>query len=270
MKRLRLIPSLGQFQVRVLTELSELARVEALAQTAYLDSGKTAAWKNATGAPNTSQLRVLGFYLGSRCTGSVSLHFPSMQTSATSSPFAFLPQLVQQQGIDRGLLPKPEDCIEISRLAIEKEFRGSGLLKLIFQSIHRELRLSGRSQLLISSDTRLLAKYRSVTFRPTGLTYSKQQQGHADQISVLSSRQKHLGAYAVAVDPIRWCIFVKGTIENLEREGLLKLSMLEKVLYPLYSLFNPIARVLERRWLKKNGYVRTHREGELKLTRAVS
>ncbi len=242
------IQAFKQFQVRVLTDVRELALAEELVQSAYLDSGKTAAWK-ADSTPRASdqdnrRIRVLGMFSGSRCVGSAVLHFPESPRHGSDLPFAFLPETVQKEGIARGILPRPEECVEVSRLAIDKAFRGSGALKVIFQSLHRELRLSGRSKLLISSDQRLLAKYRSVTFHPIGLTYSKQQQDHADRITVMVSKQKHFGSYAVAVDPIRWCLFVKEPVENLRNEGLLKLSALERIVYPTYSLFEPLAKVI--------------------------
>jgi len=255
--RLQLIQPGDCLQIRVLRTAADLREADHLVCLAYEDAGKTTQWKSALdprGELDPRRIRVLGFYFGGHCIGSAVLHFPERQ--GDDLPFAFLPDEVQRVGIRQGLLPKPEECIEISRLALDRDYRGLGILKLIFQRFHRELRLSGRSTLLISSDQRLLNKYRSVTFRAVGLHYFKRQQHHTDRLNVMVSRQKHLGSYAIAVDPIRWCLFVKDAVAELRAERKLQLTLLESLLYPIYSLFDPLARRLERRWLEKNGYLR--------------
>ncbi len=220
-----------QIHCRTAETPADRAAVVELREKAYTASGKLA-------PPDVihADAKVLLFHHGTRLVASFEIRFPDADTPLDSvdRPLGYYP----------AWFPKKTDTIEISKLCLDREYRGSDLIKSIYEQVHRELVRAGRASIVLSSEERLRARYRTIGFRGTGLFYRN--------LEIMLSTQKRFGIYGLHVGPLRWNVFLREITQRMLERGEIALSPIALFVLSFYSLFQLAATRAERAFLQRS------------------
>ncbi len=227
--------------VRRVRDVSELGPVWALRRRVYSEAGKFAPDQAETAEDLALPgFHLLAFYAGDLLVGSISVWVPEV---ASSTPFRWIPSALQSTGLADGRLPGADRSIEIGRLFLIREFRGTQAIIDVFRAVHEILRAHDRDFLVITSDERLQSLYRRICFRPIGLHFQKTTQaGVPSEISVLVARHRHVGMYGFGNGPLKWALFMKPVIDSMRARGQYDPGFRERLVYAIYTPFSPLAR----------------------------
>ena len=208
----------------------------------YREVGRLGMGEHPDNTPLAEKSLTLLFRHGTRLVATVDLGFPTASTALDS--------------VDRAIGYYPEsfpakiDTIEVARLCIRREYRGTDLSKAIFQQIHRHLVLTGRTHIITSAAAALLPKYDLIGFKRTGLSYSRRY-GKSERLEILVTRQMRWGVYGLHVGPIRWNLFLRDISDRLQKEGVFRPGIKARAVYWGYRCFAPFAEWVERRTLER-------------------
>lgn len=239
--QIRPTPSGNVLSVRRVCDVAELGPVWDLRRRVYSEAGKFAPDQAETAADLAlPSFHLLAFYSGASLVGSISVWVPEL---GSATPYRWIPSSLQASGLSDGRLPLADRSIEIGRLFLIREFRGSQAIIDIFRAVHEILRANEKDFLVITSDERLQSLYHRICFRPVGLAFQKTtQSGTPSRISVLVARHRHAGMYGFGNGPLKWALFMKPVINSMRARGAYRPSLRELLVYAIYAPFSPLAR----------------------------
>jgi predicted GNAT family N-acyltransferase len=145
--------------------------------------------------------------------------------------------------------PKSHQILECSRAATSPDFRGSDLWTTLMQHIAIVALLAKREWVLISTTPELVAMYKRLGFKETGLTYEHELYPGKKQITLLINVPE--AVMGIGVGPIYWNVVWRGVSRYLGDNGRLTPSTKARV----YSLMAPLAEWL--RYMAKHPRKRT-------------
>jgi predicted GNAT family N-acyltransferase len=216
--------------VKRIQSIAELNEMVVVRDQVYRASGKTSPDPRAEmeGLLQTS-IHILCFYRDGKVIGSVTIN-------ACRDKLNWTPEAYHHQ------LPPAGETLEIGRLFLVNSARTLPILLKVFHAIHKVTRLHQRKYLVISSDKRLESLYKRMNFKPTGLVFTKNQQGKIAPLQIMLANHQQLGVYGLFAGPIKWCTYMKPVIDDLVKNDEYRLPWKEKLIYRLYSPFSPLTQ----------------------------
>ncbi|MBC7690611.1 MAG: hypothetical protein H7222_02490 [Methylotenera sp.] len=243
-------------RVQRITQPADFIALVQLRNRVYFDAGKSLSEHGESfEVLRDPSFHMLGLYITSRSildygtstlVGAITVRVPEV---CSATPFHWIPKELQTpESFRHNQIPQPSECIEIGRLFLLPEFRGTQAVIELFRAVHRVLRTHQRKYLIITSDDRLQRLYRKICFKVTGLSYEKKprREDKPYLITVMKACHQHFGVYGLLEGPLKWCLFMKPVIDSLQAEARragseYPLSWKEKLVYRIYSLFAPLA-----------------------------
>lgn len=139
---------------------------------------------------------------------------------------------------------KLQNSLYVYFLGLQAEERTASALKFVFQEIFKYLVKQGLEEIYIVADARLARRYRSIGMQPIGrqIPSSFPKSG---MLTVMKTKQVFFGVYGLHADPIRWNWYLRTPTSELMSAGVLPRSWTYKTVFFCYSLFQPVARLIE-------------------------
>ncbi len=212
--------------------------VLALRAHAYSASGKAVPTTTFAETKAFGDAKVIGVFRGRRLVASFMIRFPEdgAQLESVDTPLGEYP----------ARLPRKPCSVEVGKLCIHQDFRRTDLIKLIFEQVHRELRLSKRESIVICCEDRLVRLYCTIGFRHSGFEFMR----NGTRFRVMTTTQKRFGLYGAHVGPLRWNLFLADVTRDMLARGEILPRFFPLLLWSIYGLFGPLALVLENRRTK--------------------
>ena len=148
-------------------------------------------------------------------------------------------------------LPKRNEILEISRLALDPAYRHSDLLQGLFEYIAATC-VHDRTYVVISCLERMIPFFEKIGFKDTGLKYDGSLWNQPGYVMMGDAKATMLGRN---VKPIYWNLVWRRVSEYMVEAQTINPTGLDSIRLSIYRLLWPIASLLAsyRRWrLKRN------------------
>jgi len=143
-------------------------------------------------------------------------------------------------------IPPKTSLIEVSRLCIDEEYRGTDLLQGLFQHGVKHFLLSDRYWLLTSAVTDLLPLYERIGFKKLGVSYKHPSLNNLEHHLILAHRDAFL--MGKGMNLLLWNSLFGDLIRHMLDRKLIKVAGPEAVLIRAKLMLAPLSkRLLEKR-----------------------
>ncbi len=223
-----------QFWIKPVLTLEQKQALKELRQRIYHQSGKTAE-STAYESPMDQFGQAYFICSSDKVIGTFSVSLLGQSSSARE-------HLSQQLEIPSDQF---EESLYIYFLGIDREERRASVVKFVFGEIFKILVRNKLADIYVLADARLTQRYRWIGFVPTHqrVLSSFPKSGW---LTLLRTNQKRLGIYGLHADPVRWNWYLRSSVSALLAEGSLPHPRSSRVIYFVYSLFAPLALVVEK------------------------
>jgi cyclopropane-fatty-acyl-phospholipid synthase len=243
----RSAPRVGsELQFKSVQTLQEYQSVLAFLNRIYLEAGKidesgTVGDPNFFGNPN---YQTFSFHKSDEIVATVSYHIPNAHS--------FLECVDKGLGFYPEKLPKKETVIEIIRLAIKKDFRGSDVMVLVMQKALQLMAENNRSHVLINSDMKLEDKYRKMGYVSTGYEFESKKT-KSGLLKIMSLKLKTFGVYGLSPNPLRWNLLMSSAIPTIIENPTIQMSWAQKFVFFCHRTIQPMLAPLKNYVWQKSG-----------------
>lgn len=147
-------------------------------------------------------------------------------------------QLEHEKDIEwQDRFPRKDEIVEISRVCTRSDFRGTGLLLDMFRHISIVVAQSGRSWLVISSDSSRKELYKKMGFEDVGVSYNLKSLNNIEHHMLMANLPKSICGYGM--NPIYWNVVWKDVAQYLENYDISNFSTGMLLRKTVYSALNP-------------------------------
>lgn len=232
----------NRLRFRSVRTMDDYAAVLYLRRDAYVGAGKkpgeTRPEEMASRLDGKSRI-LMAWHLDA-LVGSLTFAFPSGEGDVLDS----------QTGFPGGKYPVPippkEKLIEVSRLCIDADYRGTDLLQGLFEHGAKHFLLSDREWLLTSATSELLPLYERIGFRKLKASYRHPALNHLEHHLILAHRDAFL--VGRGVHPFVWATLFGDLVRHLLDRRLIDPGPSAAFLIRSKLLLAPLAkRLLARR-----------------------
>ncbi len=223
---------------RTVKSNEDYAQVLHLRRNAYVQAGKknesTTAEEMASSLDGKS--RILMAWHRDELVGSMTFAFPTTEDTLLDSQKGFEGQKYPVA------LPPKSNLIEVSRLCIHRDYRGTDLLTGIFEHGLKYFLLSDRHWLLTSAVNELLPLYEKIGFYKLGASYKHPALNNLEHHLIICHRSAFLTGKGISV--FTWNALFGDLMQYLVQRNLLPLSWWGKKWIHLCLLLKPICDTL--------------------------
>ncbi len=232
----------GHLRFRSVKTLEDYARVLHLRRDSYVLAGKVPAGTAPEDMANLldARSRILCAYHGDRLVGSVTFGFPNSEDTVLDSEAGFPGRKYPVA------IPPKSNLIEVSRLCIDADYRGTDLLQGLFEHGLKHFLLSDRHWLLTSAVTELLPLYERIGFIRLKASYRHPGLNNQEHHLIICHRSNFIWGMNMSI--VVWNGVFGDIIHHLHARGLVKLSAWERLAVRFMRLFKGLSRAaVERR-----------------------
>jgi predicted GNAT family N-acyltransferase len=225
----------SHLRFRSVRSMEDYAEVLKLRREAYVGAGKRGEETRPEdmASPLDGKSRILMAIHHTRLVGTLTFTFPvdedTILDSQTGFPGAKYPVPV----------PPKANLIEVSRLCIDSEYRGTDVLQGLFEHGLKHFLLSDRHWLLTSAMDELLPMYGRIGFRRLGASYKHPRLNHKEHHLIIASRTTFLAGLGLNI--LVWNSIFGKLVRYLMDHELLRLTFWERALIRAKLAFQPLA-----------------------------
>ncbi len=235
----------SHLRFRSVKSLEDYAEVLYLRRDAYVGAGKRARETSPEDMASAldGKSRILMAHHHERLVGTLTFTFPTSEETVLDSQAGF------QGGKYPVPLPPKANLIEVSRLCIHPEYRGTDVLQGMFEHGLKHFLMSDRHWLLTSAMDELLPMYERIGFRRLKASYKHPQLNNKEHHLIIASRTAFLGGFGINL--LVWNSLFGELIRYLMKHELIALSRWERLFIRTKLLCEPLAaRALKGRAVK--------------------
>ncbi|MBW8888512.1 MAG: GNAT family N-acetyltransferase [Fibrobacteres bacterium] len=235
----------GRLRFRSVKTMEDYAEVLHLRREAYVGTGKKP--KDTLPEDMASRLdghsRILMAWHHDKLVGSITFAFPAHEEESLDSEVGFPGSKYPVT------IPPKTSLIEVSRLCIDEEYRGTDLLQGLFQHGAKHFLLSDRYWLLTSAVSDLLPLYERIGFVKLGASYRHPGLNNLEHHLILAHRDAFLSGKGMNL--FLWNFLFGDLVRHLLDGKILKIPGPVSFLIRAKLLFGPLSkRILEKRAAK--------------------
>jgi predicted GNAT family N-acyltransferase len=234
--RVREVKSHLRFRsVRTLEDYAEVLR---LRRDAYVGAGKRGAdtVPEDMASPLDGKSRILMALHHGRLVGTLTFAFPVSEETVLDSQEGFPGSKYPVS------LPPKANLIEVSRLCIDSDYRGTDVLQGMFEHGLKHFLLSDRHWLLTSAMDELLPAYERIGFRRLGASYKHPRLNHKEHHLIIASRNGFLAGLGMNI--FVWNSVFGDLVRYLMDQRLLPLPFWERAIIRAKLLLQPVSKRL--------------------------
>lgn len=232
-----------QFRFGTASSAEEYAEVLALRRDAYVRVGKRSTGTTAdqmAGALD-SRSRILTVRHHGRLVGSMAFAFPPDEATVTDCQRGFPGDVYP----DYLPLPPKRQIVEIARLCVADEYRGTDFVPRLFAEGFKQFMLTDRRWLLTSCTRDLLPFYREIGFRSLGAVYRHHLFNGKEHHLILLDKQDVTWKPGTGI--IAWIRWFGDVAAYLQEQGLLDLPAWVGAAIRLKLTARPLVKWLDAR-----------------------
>ncbi|MDB5106314.1 MAG: type pilus assembly PilZ [Fibrobacteres bacterium] len=226
----------GHLRFRSVKTMEDYAEVLYLRRDAYVGAGKrsreTTPEQMATALDGKS--RILMAHHHGRLVGTITFTFPTSEETVLDSQAGF------QGGKYPVQLPPKANLIEVSRLCVHQEYRGTDVLQGMFEHGLKHFLMSDRHWLLTSAMDELMPIYERIGFKKLKASYKHPQLNNKEHHLIIATRTSFLGGFGINL--FVWNSLFGELIQHLISHNLVAISTLEKAFIRAKLLLQPLSR----------------------------
>ncbi|HKP95086.1 MAG TPA: GNAT family N-acyltransferase [Fibrobacteria bacterium] len=230
----------NHLRFRSVKTLEDYAEVLHLRRDAYVGAGKRteATTPEDMATPLDGKSRILMAHHHDCLVGTITFTFPSSEDTVLDS----------QSGFPGGKypvsLPPKANLIEVSRLCIHQEYRGTDVLQGMFEHGLKHFLMSDRHWLLTSAMDDLLPIYERVGFKRLKASYKHPQLNHKEHHLIMASRTAFLGG--LGINLFLWNSVFGDLVGYLMSHELVALTKTERAFIRAKLWFRPLSKNILR------------------------
>jgi predicted GNAT family N-acyltransferase len=183
----------SHLRFRSVKTMEDYAEVLHLRRDAYVGAGKKSEETTAEdmASPLDGKSRILMAHHHGRLVGTITFTFPTSEDTILDSQRGF-------QGSKYPVwVPPKANLIEVSRLCIHQEYRGTDVLQGMFEHGLKHFLMSDRHWLLTSAMDELLPIYERIGFKRLDASYKHPQLNNKEHHLIIASRASFLGGLGI-------------------------------------------------------------------------
>jgi predicted GNAT family N-acyltransferase len=227
----------GHLRYRTVKSMEEYAEVLQLRRTAYVGAGKrpetTAPEDMATPLDGIS--RILTARHHERLIGSMTFTFPQSEDTLLDSEAGFPLQKYPVR------LPPKANLIEVSRLCVHPDYRGTDLLQGLFEHGLKHFLMSDRHWLLTSATADLIPMYEEIGFTRLKASYRHPLLGNKEHTLLIAHRSAFLWGFGIGV--LTWNSVFGDLVRHLVENRLVRLPGWMRTFIRAKLLLRPLAKL---------------------------
>jgi predicted GNAT family N-acyltransferase len=226
---------------RSVRSMEDYAEVLGLRREAYVGAGKRGqdTLPEDMASPLDGKSRILMALHHDRLVGTLTFTFPTDEGTVLDSQTGFTGAKYPVA------IPPKANLIEVSRLCIHSEYRGTDVLQGLFEHGLKHFLLSDRHWLLTSAMDELLPMYERIGFRRLGASYKHPRLNNKEHHLIIAFRGTFLAGLGVNI--LVWNSIFGKLVRYLADHRLLRLSLWERAVIRGKLAFQPLARFLMSR-----------------------
>lgn len=228
----------SHLRFRSVRSMEDYAEVLGLRREAYVGAGKRDqdTRPEDMASPLDGKSRILMALHHDRLVGTLTFTFPADEGTVLDSQTGF-------PGAKYPVpLPPKANLIEVSRLCIDSEYRGTDVLQGLFEHGLKHFLLSDRHWLLTSAMDELLPMYERIGFRRLGASYKHPRLNNKEHHLIIAYRGAFLAG--LGLNLLVWNSVFGKLVRYLADHRLLRLSFWERALIRGKLAFQPLAGYL--------------------------
>jgi predicted GNAT family N-acyltransferase len=224
---LQLTSAAEKLRFRYIRTEAEYIDVLQLRYKAYKEAGKVVAGRTYRdmAAPLDHMSRILAAYHGDKLVASAAMCFPNDESTVldTERPFG--------QKYPKPIPPKRQ-CMEVSRLCTDSDYRGSDLLQRVMEHLYKGMHCGDRLFVITSSDEKLWPLYRRMGFKKLKMSYDHPYLAGMKHHIIMADRS--IGDSAGA-NPLAWFYFYSRMNSHLRLGAILSQNLIGYVRAKIYK-----------------------------------
>jgi predicted GNAT family N-acyltransferase len=232
----------SRLSFRSVKTMADYAEVLYLRRDAYVGAGKKsrATRPEEMASRLDGQSRILMGLHQDKLVGSLTFTFPAREDEVLDSQAAFPGRKYPVA------IPPKTSLIEVSRLCIDEEYRGTDLLQGLFEHGAKHFLLSDRYWLLTSAVSELLPMYERIGFKKLGASYKHPALNNLEHHLIIANRDTFL--WGKGINLLVWDSIFGDMVRHLLDRKLLRVAGPLGMLIRAKLLFRPVAkRILQNR-----------------------
>lgn len=234
-----------RLRFRSVKSMEDYSEVLHLRRDAYVGAGKkdqSTRPEDMAGALD-GQSRILMAHHQDKVVGTLTFTFPLTEEAVLDSQAGFPGRKYPVR------LPPKANLIEVSRLCINEEYRGTDLLQGLFEHGVKHFLMSDRYWLLTSAVGELLPLYERIGFKKLGASYRHPGLNHLEHHLILAHRDSFLRGKGLNL--LVWNTLFGDLIGHLMYRNLIRLTRFERAIISTKLLMAPFSkRIMENQAAK--------------------
>ncbi len=218
-------------EFRFVKSKEEYEEVIELRKRAYGEAGKLNENSKVSDIFDSRARIIIGVFKG-RIIASTRLIFNETEDSMEHDQFV----------IFKDDMPRKDEICEITRVCIDKEFRGTNVLALLLKQVGITVAQSGRKYILGCATDKLLPLYLKIGFRKTDYTYLHKDLNDLKHTVFLCN--VHDVAKGIGVNPIVWNILWHDCVSFIRENRIVVMDPASNIRLGIYQLFKPLADLI--------------------------
>jgi len=178
-----------------------------------------------------SKSRILLATRGEETVATVRIRYPTVDDRLEAEKYLVWPDS----------LPRREELFEVSRLAVNVAYRGKDVLPSMFHYIALSSIGVDRPWITVSAMKKYVPFYLKVGFKDTNLTYKDPRWSNELHVLISHSLEAIKGKGA---SPIYWYVMWSKVLENLERDGVISLTRMDRVRTSIYRFIGSVTKLV--------------------------
>jgi hypothetical protein len=226
----------GHLRFRSVKTMEDYSEVLHLRRDAYVGAGKKAEATTAEdmASPLDGKSRILMAHHHGRLVGTLTFTFPTSEDTVLDSQRGF-------QGAKYPVaIPPKANLIEVSRLCIHHEYRGTDVLQGMFEHGLKHFLMSDRHWLLTSAMDDLLPIYERIGFRSLDASYKHPQLNNKEHHLIIAPRTAFLGGFGINL--LVWNSIFGDLVRYLMAHNLVPLTPIERLFIRAKLWFQPLSK----------------------------
>jgi predicted GNAT family N-acyltransferase len=220
--------------VKTMEDYSEVLR---LRRTAYVGAGKRpeTTTPEDMAAPLDGISRILTARHHGQLVGSMTFTFPPSEDTLLDSESGFPSRKYPVR------LPPKANLIEVSRLCVHPDYRGTDLLQGLFEHGLKHFLMSDRHWLLTSATADLVPMYQEIGFTRLKAAYRHPLLGNKEHTLLIAHRSAFLWGFGIGV--LTWNSVFGDLVRHLVENRLIRLPGWVRAIIRTKLLLRPLARL---------------------------
>lgn len=211
----------NNFRFKFVKTHEEYLEVLKLRFLAYKDAGKVLDTQTLAdmATPFDEKSRIIVGYHGEKLVASSMIFFPTENSKFESEAYV--------EGGYSFPMPNRNSMVEIARLCTLPEYRGSDLLKRIFEHTYKLIITAGRRHIVTSCDDTLWLLYKRMGFRKTGQTYNHKKLNN--KLHYILMGDSHVGLHSRLINFFVWAYLYGEMTDYMLRKKTVSTDIVTKL-----------------------------------------